>query len=242
MLSQCLQTYLSFSFLKRNYLSPDLPLLKQMPSLTSQLNFWKQWISMSGLHLVSFQFSYLMFHWSPSQFTHFLFVTLTFDFSGELPSPWSWLLDVDISQASVLHLLHLSTLCMLSHSQSFQLSPLHRKLPSLYLQAYLGLEAFCLLDIPACWLSWKYIRTHCIPRCVPDLRSQMCLPYLGSGPWTHVGKPGILNPSFTAPSSHPTRILSITVFSSVSCTPLLLLLPTAISWVQDYCPMCPLWL
>ena len=229
MLSQCLQTCLSFPFLKRNYLPPYHPLLKQIPSLMSQLNFWKQWIPVTGLHLVSFQFSYLTFHWNPSQFTHFLFATFAFDFSGELPSPWSWLLDVDVSQA-LSCLLHLNTLCMLSHSQSFQLSLLHRKLPNLYLQAYLGLEAFCLLDIPAYQLSWKYIRTHCIPCCVPDLCSQMCLPCLGNGPWTHLGKPGLLNQSFTALSSHPTRF-SITVLSSVSCTPLLLLLPTAISWV-----------
>ena len=42
MLSQCLQTCLSFPFLKRNYLPPYHPLLKQIPSLMSQLNFWKQ--------------------------------------------------------------------------------------------------------------------------------------------------------------------------------------------------------
>lgn len=39
-----------------------------------------------------------------------------FDFSGELPTALSSLsLDVDISQASVLSLLHLAILCMLSH-------------------------------------------------------------------------------------------------------------------------------
>lgn len=229
MLSQCLQTCLSFPFLKRNYLPPDLPPLKQIPSLMSQLNFWKQWIPVTGLHLVSFQFSYLTFHWNCSQFTHFSLrlSPLTFLVNSLALDHGYWILTFPKLLSC---LLHLSTLCMLSHSQSFQLSLLHRKLPKLYIQAYLGLEAFCLLDIPAYRLSWKYIRTHCIPRCVPDLWSQMCLPCLGSGPWTHMGKPGILNQSFTALSSHPTR-LSITVLSSVSCTPLLPLLPTAISWV-----------
>lgn len=87
MLSQCLQTCLSFPFLKGNHIPPDLPPLKQMLGLTSQVNFWKQWISVTGLHLHSpFNSHSLPLHWSPSQSPGFSLWLLSSTFLVNCPA------------------------------------------------------------------------------------------------------------------------------------------------------------
>ena len=213
MLSRCLQTCLSFPVLKRNHIPPDLPPLKQMSGLTSQVNFWKQWISMTGLRLhFPFNSHSLPLHWSPSQFTRFLFVTFVFDFSGELPS-------------------RLSSFTGCWHFPNFspQFSPFKHSLCCLInnsFSSHFYAENFQISISKQIFWSLGYLPTHhsCLSggrentSAVAIFRAAFmvyalvphwtCLPYLGNGPCTQRGKPEILTSSFPALIPHCSHLVS----------------------------------